>query len=115
MTQLCDQILSRFDSTERKLHDFENELDSETNFLQNIMDTCKYYTDSEFNDNVKISEVFSLVHFNCRSIYSNFDQINDYLKTLKSKFKAIALTESWLTEDKGVDFQIEGYQFFFRQ
>ena len=41
---------------------------------------------------------FSLVHLNCRSLPSNFDNLNMFLSSINHKFKIIGLTETWLHE-----------------
>ncbi len=40
----------------------------------------------------------------------NFVRITDYLRSFKSRLKLTALLETWLNEEKGVDFHIEGYE-----
>ncbi len=75
--------------------------------------TCKYYTDAEFTSNIETVGSFSLIHLNCRSLYSNFSKIHDYLNILQNKFTVIALSETWLTDEKGVEFHFEGYELFY--
>lgn len=94
---------------EYKMYDYENDVDPES-YVFNQPDTCRYFTDNEFNDNVKLNDTFSLIHFNCRSLYANFEKINEYLSSIKGKFKLIALSETWLSKDKGADMYIEGYE-----
>lgn len=36
--------------------------------------------------------------------------INDFLDILKGKFKIIALSETWMDEERGCDFHIDGYE-----
>lgn len=50
--------------------------------------------------------------FNCRSLYANFTKINEYLSLLPHKLIIIALPETWLNQEKGVDFQIMGYELY---
>lgn len=57
-------------------------------------------------------EGFSIIHFNSRSLYTKFGQIKDYLKSLKHTFQVIAISETWLTNEKGADFVLEGYDIF---
>jgi len=102
-------IFSRFDNTEHNMYNFEFDVDSENHVFNHISDSCKYYTDYQFNDNVGLENTFSLIHFNCRILYANFNKITDYLHTFKNKFKVIAISETWLNKDKVTDFQIEGY------
>ena len=59
-----------------------------------------YYTESEFKEHFEFkqkgSSNFSLVHFNCRSMASNFDKLIDSVKALDFPFDVIAVSESWL-------------------
>lgn len=109
MTATCEQT----DNLEYRVYDSEHELDCEFNLLQNNNNTCNYYADSEFDSVIESNGSFSLIHLNCRSMYSNFDKIHDYLNTFKNKFTVIALSETWLTDDKGFDFPFDGYELFF--
>ena len=45
----------------------------------------------------EVSYNFSLVHFNCRSMASNFDKVKDSLKGLDFPFDVIAVSETWQT------------------
>ncbi len=58
-------------------------------------------------------EGFLILHFNSRSLYTNFVQIKDYLKSLKHSFQVIAKSETWLTSEKGADFLLERYDIYF--
>lgn len=77
---------SRIDNTEHKIYDFDYDVDPENHVFKNTSDNCKYYTDDLFNDNVVFHNSFSLIHFNCRSLYKNFEKINEYLNTFKNTF-----------------------------
>ena len=89
-----------------------NDIDAESHVFNNIGDICKYYTDDQVKDNVKMDNSFSLIHFNARSMYANFKEIKDYLDTFKQKFKVIALSETWMKENRGSDFYLEGYELY---
>ena len=97
---------------EYKLHDYEIHIDPDNNILNSINSNCKYFTEEQFNDTFKPVNSFSLIHFNCRSLYKNFPKINDCLQNLNHKFSAIALTETWINEERGDDFYLEGYQLY---
>ena len=60
--------------TEHKLQDM-NEIDPENNFFHNIQIHCEYYTDEQFNVTVKMDRAVSIIHFNSRSLNSNFSKI----------------------------------------
>jgi len=70
--------------------------------LNEICDISKYYTDYEFNLNVNSRDSLSLVHFNIRSLYANFNKMKDYITTFTRRFK-ISLSETWISNEKGVD------------
>lgn len=88
-----------FDFQDHKHYVLENDSDPEIHFYQNINMDCEYYSEDKFNANVKM-EGFSVVHFNSRSLYSNFSKINDYLQQFQQKFSAIAISETWLRDSK---------------
>lgn len=53
---------------------------------------------------------FSIIHFNSRSLYSNFEHIKGYLQNISHRFNIIAISETWITENRGVNFELEGYE-----
>lgn len=75
MTYQSRQTFLRFDYTDYRLHDFELDVDPEHHLFNSICDTCEYYTEDQLNDSVDLDNSFSLIHFNCRSLYTNFNQI----------------------------------------
>ena len=94
--------------------DFENKLDPENNFCNEFEKKCNYYTNVEFNSKIKINDDFSLIHFNCRSLRANAENINSYIESLDRKFDIIALTETWLNKEDDInEFTIEGYDIAF--
>ena len=76
--------------------DHELDLDPDNNFFAQQAGNCKYYTDEVFSEEINFTDGISIIHFNCRSIESNFDSINQYLHKIKSNFGVIALSETWL-------------------
>ena len=63
-------------------------VDPENNYYNDIITSCKYYTDQHFNNDPSIkNEVgLSLVHFNARSLSASFCEIQDFLKLLTIQF-----------------------------
>ena len=52
----------------------------------------------------------SLIHFNCRSIKSKFEELKEYLNSLHTRFDIICISESWLTcEDNLLDYTLDNY------
>lgn len=88
-----------FDFKDHKLYELENDIDPEIHFYQNIDLNCEYYSEDKFNSEVKI-DGFSVIHFNSRSLYSNFSKIKKYLQQFKKRFSVIAISETWLRSDK---------------
>lgn len=95
----------------QRSHDPNEEIDPDSNFYFNGIYKCGYYTDEKFNKDIKMGGNLSIVHFNSRSLYANFDHIQDYLLSFANPFNIIAVSETWLNEDKGTDFYLEGYKF----
>ncbi|XDV33591.1 hypothetical protein PO909_003956 [Leuciscus waleckii] len=97
-------------ASDHNLHGFEQDLDPENNFLNNINNNCCYYSDDQFNMNLKSDYGLSIIHFNSRSLYANFLYIKEYLSHLNNPFQVIAISETWLTSEKGVDYELNGYE-----
>lgn len=98
---------------DHKLYELENDTDPEIHFYQNIDMNCEYYSEDEFNSSMKM-EGFSVIHFNSRSLYSNFSKIKDYLQQLQQKFSIIAISETWLSDEKNLQDGLEGYEMFWQ-
>lgn len=57
-----------FKFTDHNMHDFEQDIDPENNFLNNINNNCCYYSEDQFNMNIKSDHGMSIIHFNSRFI-----------------------------------------------
>ena len=91
--------------------DFEDKVDPNNNFLADIDKSCNYFTNDEFNAKFKCCDSLSIIHFNCRSIKANFDNMYKYLESLQIKFDVIAVSETWLTEHDDInDFILPDYE-----
>ena len=51
---------------------------------------------------------FSLLHLNIRSLNRNFDNLVNYLASIKSNFSVIEISETWLIHSNHT-FDIDGY------
>lgn len=71
-----------------------NDIDPDNNIFNNMSNNCTYYTDTIFNETVNVEGKISLIHFNSRSLYSNFECIKDYLGLFKTPFRIIAFSET---------------------
>ncbi len=58
-----------------------------------------------------MENALSITHFNSRSLYKNVSKIKEYLSKLK-KFDIIAISETWLDNEKVSDMGLEGYELF---
>lgn len=56
-----------------------------------------------------------LINFNCRSLHASLTKINLYLNTFRSKFKLITLSDTWLNQEKGIDFHVESYELHYNK
>lgn len=101
--------LKPFDYTEYNAQDLEDEIDPDNRFFSSININCNYFTEDDYNNNIDSEGILSIIHFNCRSMYSNFNTIKDYLQQFIHPFSIIAMSETWFNEDKGIDFELEGY------
>ncbi|XP_051941806.1 uncharacterized protein LOC127614500 [Hippocampus zosterae] len=99
-----------FEDIDYKPFDPENNLDPDNNFFNNKqrVTNSDYYLDEQFNTNIKLENALSVIHLNSRSLYK---KIKEYL-TKFNKFKIIAISETWLDEDKTTEMEIEGYEMF---
>lgn len=75
---------------------------------------CEYYTDEQFKNNIVCKYWFSVILFNSRSLYANFQQIKEYLEKFPESFSVTAISETWIKNSKGADFQLHGYELEFR-
>ena len=78
-------------------------------FNNNLSSKRQYYTDLQFTE--KISKVYGLsfIHFNARSLKTNFQKIKHYILELNLQFDIIAISETWTVPDLIDDFNINSY------
>ena len=105
--------LKSLDFQDHKLYELENDTDPEILFYQNTDMNCYYYSEDEFNSSMKM-EGFSVIHFNSRNPYSNFSKIKDYLQQIQQKLSIIAISETWLGDEKDLQHGLEGYEMFWQ-
>ena len=106
-----------FKCTENNNYFMCDGINPDSNMHSNICVNSLYYTESEFNEHFKFKQKgcsnFSLVHFNCRSMASNFDKLKDSVKGLDFPFDVIAVSETWLKDnDTNSSYSIDGYSSF---
>ena len=109
-----DQLeLKTFEYTDHNLQDLEHDIDPDNNFFSTINNNCCYYTDDQFNQNTKSKGKLSIIHFNSRSLYANFNNIKEYLHKFSQPFNIIAISETWINTEKGMDFELDGSEFMY--
>ena len=82
---------------------FDEDINSDTNFYSCINASCNYYTDEEFNDKMRDSLPnygLTMIHLNCRSLVKHFGEIRNFLRNIILKFDIVALSETWLIPDQ---------------
>lgn len=92
------------------MHEHEQDIDPDSNFFDHLNNTCCYYTDDQYNLKIKPDQGMSIIHFNSRSLYANHQNIKEYLEQFQKPFNIIAISETWLSSEKGVDFELNGYE-----
>ena len=55
--------------------------------------------------------MFSILHWNARSLFKNLDQLNLILKSLNRAFSVLGVSETWLTDSTSELVNITGYNF----
>lgn len=96
--------LQTFQYTDHSSQDVEHDIDPDNNFFTSFDSDCCYYTSEQFNKINRISNL-SVIHINSRSLYANFTNIKDYLDQFLHPFSIIAISETWITKDKSLDFE----------
>ena len=76
--------------------DFENDIDPDTTFYNNLTSKCEYYTDSKFTEKISKIDGLSFIYFNARSLNKNFPKIKDFIIELSLQFDNIATSETWM-------------------
>ena len=97
--------------TDDKQYFLSDKIDPDNNFYSKLTVDSLYFTEEQFKQKFSATGIgqFSLIHFNCRSLASNFIKLKESITTLEFKFDVIALSESWLSDNDNDIFCIEGY------
>ncbi|XP_042076683.1 uncharacterized protein LOC106633234 [Haplochromis burtoni] len=96
---------------ENKTLMYDSNIDPDCNFFNNKTNECNYYTNEQLKKEFKVEQGITMVHFNSRSLYANFQSIKDYITQFEQPFNVIAISETWITPGKEEDFKINGYEF----
>lgn len=88
-------------------------LDPDSNFYnEHPLPVCEYTTAYELSNIVQTKlgdSNFSMIHVNCRGLYTNFQNLNALLDSFSFHIPVIALTETWTTADNENNYNIAGY------
>ena len=106
--------LNTFQHNDHHQLDNENDIDPVNNFFHNTDIDCRYYTEEQFNKDINSQDKISIIHFNSRSMYANFQSIKYYLSHFSHPFNIIAISETWFNNDKGTDFEMDGYEMTYK-
>ena len=90
--------------------------DPDEHFYKHMSANSLYYTEEQFKHKFALpkeeSANFSIIHFNCRSLPSNYNKLKDSITALDFQFDVIALSETWLIDNDSDCFNIDGYKMF---
>ena len=102
-----------FTFTDNKEYFLTDKADPDDNFYKHVSPNSLYYTDEQFKHKFALTSEgaanFSIIHFNCRSLASNFNKLKDSIKALGLQFDVIAISETWLSDNDSDNFNIDGY------
>jgi len=90
------------------MHDAETDIDPDSIFLS-INNNCNYYTNEKYNNNCFTEDKLTIIHFNSRSLYTNFYVVREYLQSFVFPFSVIAIYETWFNQEKGIHFEMDDY------
>ena len=90
----CDIESECFKFNYYNVSDKQSSADPVNIFHNGIKSECSYFTDDNFTSKFKNINVFSVIHFNCRSIKSCVDDLKQYLLDIKKTFDIICISES---------------------
>ena len=96
------------------------EIDPDINFYNeidyHIGSTCNYYMEDAFSSITKkmytsepSEKLFSICHLNIRSLQSNLNDFDMYLKSLNFEFSFIGVTETWLHDGNCDLYELSSY------
>lgn len=85
--------------------DFAHDLDNSLNFDTNLHD--------ENNFSLGNNDDFKIIHCNIRSINKNFNEFVVFLQNININFHMIVLTETWMTDSDGQQYNMTGYDTYY--
>ena len=91
------------------MHNILPDIDLQSNYFDHTLSgglaNDSYFDIKKFNNQFSSTydSKFKLIHVNIRSLPRNGNTLVAYLETLKQKFSAIVLTETWLNSERFMD------------
>ena len=91
--------------------DAMHDVDPVNNHYNYIFPNCKYYSCQDFTASFGnyMKNGLSFIHFNARSLNSNFKYISNFLSELNIKFDLITISETWSNTHTIDDYDLKGY------
>ena len=80
--------------------------------INNPQNHGEYYTEEQFKISVIMDRAISIIHFNSKSLNSNLSKIKQCLGQLDNKSTVMAITYTWVNEEKSDMVEIEVLNFF---
>ena len=104
MNETVFDIYRKFRTTESDNNEFLND---------NINQQCMFYLDAEWKKDFSCVDGLSIVHFNARSLKTNFESIKDYLKSFDKAFSVVAVSETWFNSfEESKEYMLDNYNMF---
>ena len=112
-TRVNDNRLHIKSNEDSSLNDITENLDPDENFLS-FDKSNKYWLPNEFNQNINLDkDALSLLHFNSRSLFKNYNAIHDFIGQLDGSFSVYGFSETWIHDRTPITlFQLDNYTFY---
>ena len=95
---------------DKDLKQFEEILTVDVPDINNAVSQCKYYSFS--SDKLDISNHFSIIHINARSMKNKFDEIQNLLTASGVDWSVVCISETWLKENQVSSFILDRFNVF---
>lgn len=102
----------QLETFQQNTSDLITELDPD-DFLCSAMNDCNYFSHEQYESLINFDGKLSLIHLNSRSMYKHFDSIKDYLLSFTHPFSVIAISETWFDIERGIHFNLDGYELIY--
>ena len=119
-SSFCQKVFNPFETyNQLDKSGFFDETDPDLNFYNEFYNfngiLSDYLSIDQFNKAInvhqQVSKLFSLCHFNIRSLHSNHSMMQNYLGCLEHEFSVVCVTETWLRDTDCDLYDMSGYIF----